>query len=119
MMTSLQKVLKNLKIQCNETELFTLRCQCSSAVWTRFVNSSISARDESLVRDDVVYADDPNNLEFSVMVYEARWAGGKIGFKIKDDENYANVTIQLYIKQISKNIYNSLLNEIGHIYHST
>ncbi|KAG2194300.1 hypothetical protein INT47_000443, partial [Mucor saturninus] len=71
MMMTLQKVLKSLKIQCKETGLFTLRCQCSSAVWTRFVNTSMSVRDESLVRDSVVYDDDPNNLEFTVMVYEA------------------------------------------------
>lgn len=119
MITGLQKVLQNLNIHSRQSEKFTLRCQCSSAVWTRFINTSSVATDESLIRDDAFVENDPNNLEFNIMIYEARWAGGKIGFKVKEDDFYSSTTINLYIKQISKNIYNCLLNEIGHIYHST
>lgn len=114
MMTVLQKVLQKLNIQSRQSEQFTLRCQCSYSVWSKFINNT---GDKSLIRDDFI-ENDPSNLEFNVMIYEARWAGSKIGFKVKDDDYYQNATLNLYIKQISKNIYNRLLNEIGHIYHS-
>jgi hypothetical protein len=116
MMRDLQLVLASHDIEVKEssTEQFTLECQCPYSVWSKYIHLSHHQRkqDESMIRDD-----EPKNLAlltFTVMIFEARWAGGKIGFKVKQDEHQQNAALSFYIKQVLKNLYHCFLNEISH-----
>ncbi|KAI8080602.1 hypothetical protein BDF21DRAFT_34434 [Thamnidium elegans] len=119
-MTDLQKVLQQLQVQTKTIEQFTLQCSCLQSVWAKFIKPSQSLEENQT--DESFMADDDRSrhivLEFTVMVYEARWAGGKIGFKVKEEQHlHNNVLVGLYTKRVLKSINNILLNEIGHLYH--
>ncbi|KAG2231562.1 hypothetical protein INT48_002978 [Thamnidium elegans] len=120
LMTDLQKVLQQLQVQTKTIEQFTLQCSCLQSVWAKFIKPSQSLEENQT--DESFMADDDRSrhivLEFTVMVYEARWAGGKIGFKVKEEQHlHNNVLVGLYTKRVLKSINNILLNEIGHLYH--
>ncbi|KAI9269595.1 kinase-like domain-containing protein, partial [Helicostylum pulchrum] len=105
LMTDLQKVLQQLQVETKAIEQFTLQCSCVQSVWSKFIKPN-DDRSRHIV------------LEFTVMVYEARWAGGKIGFKVKEEQHqHNNVLVGLYTKRVLKSINSILLNEIGHLYH--
>ncbi|GAA5800735.1 hypothetical protein HPULCUR_006171 [Helicostylum pulchrum] len=101
MMKNIQQVLLKLGIRYipSPNESFTLKCELSD--WHRFSLAAHAAaivdyEDEGVV-DDVV--------QFTMMVYQARWAGGRLGVKVieaeeKDDKVY-------------RNIYHTILNELG------
>lgn len=130
MMTDLQQILKNLNIQSNLVESqFLLQCQCPYSVWSKFINSSSSSSQDkrksaSLSTNDSTTTSNNNFavttvLKFNVMIYEARWAGGKIGFKVREDNaGQENAAISFYIKQVLKNISNCLLTDVEHLYQS-
>jgi hypothetical protein len=127
MMTDLQKVLLELNIQSTIIESqFLLACQCPYSIWFRFINSSPATTTTAEKRKSAVFFQQDNDksmsvlLKFNVMVYEARWAGGKIGFKVRENnDQHENAAISFYIKQVLKNISNTLLYEIDHLYSSS
>ncbi|GAA5809810.1 hypothetical protein MFLAVUS_003225 [Mucor flavus] len=101
MMKNIQQVLLKLGIRYipSPNESFTLKCELSD--WHRF---SLAAHDASIVDyEDEGVVDDV--VQFTMMVYQARWAGGRLGVKVieaeeKDDKVY-------------RNIYHTILNELG------
>lgn len=118
LMTDLEKVLQQLKIQTKRTDQFTIRCLCPYLVWSKFIKPSQTLEEQQLQQPDEPFMHDHLSvLEFTAMVYEARWAGGKIGFKLKEDHYQHNALLGLHAKQVMKSINNILLNEIGHLYH--
>ncbi|KAI9363150.1 kinase-like domain-containing protein [Pilaira anomala] len=120
LMTDLEKVLQQLKIQTKRTDQFTIRSLCPYLVWSKFIKPSQTLEDQQQLQqqpDEPFMHDHLSVLEFTVMVYEARWAGGKIGFKLKEDHYQHNALLGLHAKQVMKSINNILLNEIGHLYH--
>lgn len=99
MMKNIQQVLLKLGIRYipSPQEQFTLKCELSD--WSRFTSAAHAAMldyDEGWV-DAVV--------PFTLMIYQARWAGGRLGVKVieaeeKDDTMY-------------RHIYHTILNELG------
>lgn len=133
MMRDLQQVLASHDIQVKSSadEQFTLECQCPYSVWSKYIHLShhqrkqsqqFGSNDESIIRDDESTSNTTESklavLNFNIMIYEARWAGGKIGFKVKEDQFQQNAALSFYIKQVLKNLYNCFLNEISHPNHS-
>ncbi|KAG2198516.1 hypothetical protein INT47_008620 [Mucor saturninus] len=94
MLKNIQHVLLKLGIQYRLQEGYTFKCELSD--WARFTRaSSIEMEDEGVV-DGVVC--------FTLMIYQARWAGGRLGVKVleaeeKDDKMY-------------RQIYHTILNEL-------
>ena len=100
MMRNIQQVLLKLGIRYipSPHEPYTLKCELSD--WQRFAMAAHTAQidfteDEGLV--DVI--------PFTLMVYQARWAGGRLGIKVieaeeKDDRSY-------------RHIYHTILHELG------
>lgn len=101
MMKNIQQVLLKLGIRYipSPNESFTLKCELSD--WHRF---SLAAQDASIADyEDEGVVDEV--VQFTIMVYQARWAGGRLGVKVieaeeKDDKVY-------------RNIYHTILNELG------
>lgn len=99
MMKNIQQVLLKLGIRYipSPQEQYTLKCELSD--WDRFAlaaHAAIIDYDEGLVDETIT---------FTVMIYQARWAGGRLGVKVieaeeKDDKMY-------------RHIYHTILNELG------
>lgn len=87
MLTHLAAITRqfNIKAATSATDQFQLNCVCQ----------------HKQVKGD---------LTFSILVYEARWAGGKIGFKLKDHSTNDGH------KQALKDIYKLILNELEKIH---
>jgi hypothetical protein len=105
MMTDLLHVLSFLGIEYDTAvEQFTLNCHCNHAVWTKY------ALQQEIVTKQI------DVLWFNVMIYEARWAGGKIGIKVKEVDDVSNSS-NLYTKQVLRNIYHAIVKELEGIAH--
>ncbi|KAL0144290.1 kinase-like domain-containing protein [Mucor lusitanicus] len=93
MMKYIQQVLLKLGIRYipSPQESFTLKCELND--WARYQEFELD--DEGLDRTE-----DP--VHFTVMVYQARWAGGRLGIKVleaEEDEKF-------------RHIYHTILNEL-------
>lgn len=104
MMKNIQQVLLKLSIRYipSPHEPYTLKCELSD--WQRFTmaahHASIadySELDEGHVEDDVV--------SFTLMIYQARWAGGRLGVKVIEAEEKED--------KMYRHIYHTILNELG------
>jgi hypothetical protein len=105
MMADLLHVLGLLSIEYDTTaEQFTLNCHCDHSVWTKY------ALQQEIVTKQI------DVLRFTVMIYEARWAGGKIGIKVKEVDDASNPS-NLYTKQVLRNVYHAIVKEIENIAH--
>ncbi|KAL7326139.1 Serine/threonine-protein kinase [Mucor circinelloides] len=93
MMKYIQQVLLKLGIRYipSPHESFTLKCELND--WARYQEFELD--DEGLDRTE-----DP--VRFTVMVYQARWAGGRLGIKVieaEEDDKF-------------RHIYHTILNEL-------
>ncbi|OAC99420.1 hypothetical protein MUCCIDRAFT_157206 [Mucor lusitanicus CBS 277.49] len=105
MMTDLVRVLEQLDIDILAKEQFQFHCRCSYPVWSKYLQDGHSNLSDK-AHNNNQHAD----LHFLVMIYEARWAGGKMGIKVKDvdDGNF-------HTKQVLRNIYHAILSDINSI----
>jgi hypothetical protein len=99
MMKYTQQVLLKMGIRYipSPFESFTLKCELSD--WARYqeFETDHEHTDEGLeYRDEIV--------KFTVMVYQARWAGGRLGVKVLEAED----DDKLY-----RHIYHTILSELG------
>ncbi|KAI8377263.1 hypothetical protein BD560DRAFT_53062 [Blakeslea trispora] len=111
MIVDLQQVLDQLHIPFSSStaDQFTFHCVCPHAIWKQYVTLPSDEPTNQKVPD---YGD----LKFSVMVYEARWAGHKMGIKVKEHDEHN--THNFYTKQILRNINHAVLDEIEKMYNS-
>ncbi|KAI8642111.1 kinase-like domain-containing protein [Parasitella parasitica] len=105
MMTDLTYILEQLDIEILGKEQFQFICRCTYRIWSKYLQEG--------GHDKIsIHAGNSNNhhgdLKFVVMIYEARWAGGKIGIKLKDMDDG-----NLYTKQVLQNIYHAILSGIN------
>ncbi|KAI8365063.1 kinase-like domain-containing protein, partial [Choanephora cucurbitarum] len=107
MVIDLQQVLDQLHIPFSNStaDQFTFHCVCPHTVWKHYV--TLSSEETHNIPD---YGD----LKFSVMVYEARWAGHKMGIKVKEHDEHN--THNFYTKQILRNINHALLGQFEKMY---
>ncbi|GAN06410.1 hypothetical protein MAM1_0122d05892 [Mucor ambiguus] len=105
MMTDLVHVLELLGIDILAKEQFQFRCRCAYPVWSKYLQEGNSNNS-----DKAHNSNQHGDLQFLVMIYEARWAGGKMGIKVKDvdDGNF-------HTKQVLRNIYHAILSDINYI----
>ncbi|KAI9019356.1 kinase-like domain-containing protein [Phycomyces nitens] len=120
--------LMNIRTQAIKAEPFSLSCQCDYPEWQKFVrcpspdsgtgslgsrcdesssdhNSQIPMALSSLeINADHGYRKE--TLKFTVMIYQARWASGRLGIKVKEAE------VQTPKSVIYQNIYHSILYEL-------
>ncbi|KAI8647232.1 kinase-like domain-containing protein [Parasitella parasitica] len=94
MIKYVQQVLLKLGIRYipSPHEPFTLKCELSD--WARYQEFELD--DEGLDRTD-------ETVHFTIMVYQARWAGGRLGIKVieaEEDDKF-------------RRIYHTILNELG------
>jgi hypothetical protein len=91
MMKGLQQVLYKLNIRFHNADVFTLSCQCDD--WRH------------LIIDEGISENAMTTLRFTIMVYQARWANGRLGVKLieAEDEN----------SKIYRSIYHAILNELS------
>lgn len=87
-MTDLRHVLvgMNIVIQ-NQAIPFIYVCQCDYPEWTKFMKLHTDAlKTDSRIdsRWDESLDDHQQPLIFNVMVYQARWAQGRYGIKVKE-----------------------------------
>ncbi|CAO3580082.1 unnamed protein product [Absidia cylindrospora] len=92
LMVDLRHVLvaMNIAVQ-DELVPFKYICQCNYPEWTKFLKlqqphhaMDSSSRFDSGSRWDAALDDCQQSFVFSVMVYQARWAQGKYGIKVKE-----------------------------------
>ncbi|KAL0092441.1 hypothetical protein J3Q64DRAFT_1718983 [Phycomyces blakesleeanus] len=50
-----------------------------------------------------------DSLHFTIMIYQARWAGGRLGVKVKEAEDEING------QRVYANLYHTILNELGQL----
>ncbi|KAG0166942.1 serine/threonine-protein kinase KIN2 [Apophysomyces sp. BC1034] len=128
MMDDLTDLLWLMNIRVKPDEPFTLTCECDYPEWTRFLRKRTetgsridtdSRWEDSQVHQISGGADLEENsinketLRFTVMVYQARWAGGRLGLKVKEAEDQvAHTTTHA---RIYRNIYHWILYELGKI----
>ncbi|KAK4514892.1 Squalene epoxidase [Mucor velutinosus] len=105
MMTDLVHVLEQLDVDILAKEQFQFHCRCAYPVWSKYLQEGNSNNS-----DKAHNSNQHGDLQFLVMVYEARWAGGKMGIKVKDvdDGNF-------HTKQVLRNIYHAILSDINSI----
>lgn len=77
----IQRTLKNLNIQCTPIKNEDFMWQCKVFDW---------------------YGKGP--FEFTLMIYQARWASGRLGVKVLEAEED---------EKSSNHIYHTILNELG------
>ncbi|OBZ90889.1 Protein kinase kin1 [Choanephora cucurbitarum] len=106
-MIDLQQVLDQLHIPFSNStaDQFTFHCVCPHSVWKHYV---------TLSPEETQNIPDYGDLKFSVMVYEARWAGHKMGIKVKEHDEHN--THNFYTKQILRNINHALLGQFEKMY---
>lgn len=102
MMKNIQQVLLKLGIRYipSPHEPYTLKCELSD--WYRFSMAAHTAAIVDYVEDEGLVDE---VITFTLMVYQARWAGGRLGIKVieaeeKDDKTY-------------RHIYHTILHELG------
>jgi hypothetical protein len=103
MMKNIQQVLLKLDIRYipSPHEPYTLKCELLD--WQRFKMAAHNAAILDYSEDDEGLVDEV--VPFTVMIYQARWAGGRLGIKVieaeeKEDKAY-------------RHIYHTILNELG------
>lgn len=105
MMIDLLHVLSLLGIDYSTTaEQFTLSCRCDHSVWAKHPHQVEMATNHIGV------------LEFTIMIYEARWAGGKMGIKVKEVDDAPHLS-HLYSKQVLRNVYHAIVKNLEEIAH--
>ncbi|KAI9481415.1 MAG: kinase-like domain-containing protein, partial [Benjaminiella poitrasii] len=99
LITELKLVLYQLDIEILSVENYQLNCRCNPHVVATYASKEGRV---TLGEDYFV---------FFVMVYEARYAGGKIGIKVKEQQHHDG-THNLYSKQLLRNLYHDILSKI-------
>ncbi|KAI9255582.1 kinase-like domain-containing protein [Phascolomyces articulosus] len=108
--------LMNIRTQQSVLEPFVLDCECDYPDWLKFLtkpsdsDSGQSSHIETGPGADSDLEGEP--LRFTVMIYQARWAGGRLGVKVKEaeDETTSNGTSKIY-----RNLYHTILCELGKV----
>lgn len=110
MMTDLVHVLEQLDIDISAKEQFQFTCRCAYRVWSKYLQEGDADKIPTTTSNN---SNQHGDIKFLVMIYEARWAGGKMGIKVKDidDSNF-------YTKQVLRNIYHAILSGINSQNHS-
>lgn len=111
--------LMNIRTQQSAVDPFTLHCECDYPDWLKFLrrpenmeHSTHSSRiDEPELPTDQAAQGEP--LRFTVLIYQARWAGGRLGVKVKEAEDEASNGSQR--TKIYRNLYHTILFELGKI----
>lgn len=82
-MHHLLKLLDLMAIVRTKHEHYTMRCTCQAAEWKKWTGGD---------DDDV-----QEPLQFTLMIYQARWAGGRLGLKLDEaeEEHGDNFTFRL------------------------
>lgn len=116
MMDDLNDVLwlMNIRTQPSMTDPFVLDCECDYPDWTRFLqkpdlgggNDAPSA--SSRVEEQDVGGSEGEPLRFTVQIYQARWAGGRLGVKVKEAEDEEGGRGKVF-----RNLYHTILYELG------
>ncbi|KAG2226649.1 hypothetical protein INT45_000996 [Circinella minor] len=109
--------LMNIRTQQSVLEPFVLDCECDYPDWLKFLTKP---SDSDSGQSSHIETGGPSNesdldgepLRFTVMIYQARWAGGRLGVKVKEaeDETAANGTSKIY-----RNLYHTILCELGKV----
>lgn len=105
MMTDLVHVLEQLDIDILAKEQFQFHCRCAYPVWSKYLQDGHNSNS-----DRAHNSNQHGDLKFLVMIYEARWAGGKMGIKVKDTDDG-----NFYTKQVLRNIYHAILSDVNRI----
>ena len=105
MMTDLVHVFKQLDIDILAKEQFQFNCRCAYRVWSKYLQEGGSDKVSATTSNS---SNQHGDIKFLVMIYEARWAGGKMGIKVKDIDDS-----NLYTKQVLRNIYHAILSGIS------
>lgn len=100
MMTDLELVLSKMNIQQEKSslDLFSILCTCEYRHWILYADTEVILPKEA--------------INFTVMVYEARWAGGRLGVKLKEADDDTGG-----LKDVYGSLYHSILNELGKLSH--
>lgn len=101
MLKYVQQVLLKIGVRYMPQGPFTLKCELSD--WTRYQRYEVH-EDEGLDRH--YQAEEP--VQFTLMVYQARWAGGRLGVKIVEAEDE---------DKLYRHIHHTILNELGTLLH--
>ncbi|KAF7730801.1 serine/threonine-protein kinase KIN2 [Apophysomyces ossiformis] len=113
MMMHLMDVLSLLNIDAVADGPFTLVCSCGYPEWTQFLqsveNESSSQEAVETMADSRLIDGEP--LRFTTMIYQARWAGGRLGVKVEEAED--EVVSNVPRTKIYRNIYHTILYELG------
>ncbi|KAI7880695.1 Pkinase-domain-containing protein [Lichtheimia hyalospora FSU 10163] len=112
--------LMSIKTQQSMLEPYVLFCECDYPDWTRFLskaptveNSTLDSTTPSGQSSRIEYSDleEGEPLRFTVMIYQARWAGGRLGVKVKEAE--IDEAILTSHTKIYRNLYHIILCELG------
>lgn len=113
--------LMSIKTQQSMLEPYVLFCECDYPDWTRFLSkaptvenpTSDSTTTPSGHSSRIEYSDleEGEPLRFTVMIYQARWAGGRLGVKVKEAE--IDEAILTSHTKIYRNLYHIILCELG------
>ncbi|CDH55065.1 serine threonine protein kinase [Lichtheimia corymbifera JMRC:FSU:9682] len=113
--------LMSIKTQQSMLEPYVLFCECDYPDWTRFLSkaptvenpTSDSTTTPSGQSSRIEYSDleEGEPLRFTVMIYQARWAGGRLGVKVKEAE--IDEAILTSHTKIYRNLYHIILCELG------
>ncbi|CEP15490.1 hypothetical protein [Parasitella parasitica] len=107
MMTDLTHVLEQLDIDILSKEQFQFICRCTYRIWSKYLQEGSHDKVPTQASSG---NDHHGDLKFVVMIYEARWAGGKMGIKVKDMDDG-----NLQTKQVFRNIYHAILSKINNL----
>ncbi|KAF7725486.1 serine/threonine-protein kinase KIN2 [Apophysomyces ossiformis] len=124
MMEDLSDLLWLMNIRIRPDEPFTFACECDYPDWTRFLRKRTDtgsridtdsrwedSQVQSVPKDLEAGSIGKETLRFTVMIYQARWAGGRLGLKVKEAEDQVAHT-STHAK-IYRNIYHWILYELG------
>ncbi|KAI8137445.1 hypothetical protein BJV82DRAFT_341881 [Fennellomyces sp. T-0311] len=102
--------LMNIRTQQSVLEPFVLDCECDYPDWTKFLHRSTDgdSGQSSNIDPDSDLEGEP--LRFTVMIYQARWAGGRLGVKVKEAEDDTANAAKIY-----RNLYHTILCELGKV----
>ncbi|KAI7898021.1 kinase-like domain-containing protein [Cokeromyces recurvatus] len=106
LMENLEHVLYQLGIEILSTEGYQVNCSCK-----RYVIDHYIPKED---KEHKTFNYDHQNILFFILIYEARWARGKIGIKIKEHIHHNGLTRHpnIYSKQVFQNLYHDILDQI-------
>ncbi|KAI8374308.1 kinase-like domain-containing protein [Radiomyces spectabilis] len=122
MMAELARLFPSLEIIAHQAtdEPFTFDCVCPYPTWQKFLKilaevdvhtQEPAGHENESPNAPSAMTEDREPLKFTVMIYQARWAGGRLGIKVKEAEDEA--TKATLRAKAYRNIYHTLLDELG------